>query len=1224
LTISLLCQRVRLSIFSRNAPNSVEMAWAISRNSRECNQEFLGYFQDPAKLDDTRTKLSVKGGGTSSMIGTCWGNLPARGKNGIASRRTKVNHLSYRDLLRCVAYTSAALVISPCLLAQTAIATSTVGGASHMLSLMQSANKDHLANWFSSNVSVIDGTTNAVTKAAEAGNHANNTIAAINLLPTYTSPPIVNILQVEPQGPTLYPALYRGVVQGNILYVTEQDNVNGNSNLVLIDISSAGAPTITSQTPGSGPGMNGIVVLGQYVYVSYYQSSVVQVFDASNPYSLASVGSITTSCGKITSSGLYGSLVVAGSYLYTPCPGGFIDVLSIANPTSPIEVGVITAQNLTNPTSLAVSGQTLFASEPSESDNDPPGVYYSAVCAYSLASGPIPTVPIACATVGHSPQNIAVQGTTVAASIGDDNQLDTIDFSNMASPAVYRAALDPNVCVHPFVENMVAFQGTTVFVGCSNSSHPSGPGYGVEVVDVTNIVAPTLLGTMFGSPGSSFAMIVPNGSYLYLGGYPGQDGNPSSTAGALYTVESGMGTNQDDVTFLPTNVSFANQAVGTASAAQSVTLSVSGPVALTIYGITIAGSNPGDFAQTNTCGSTVAAGANCTINVTFMPTAAGARSASLIVSDNASGSPQTLSLSGTGTTVQATSGVLFDAIGSSALYLETGQAAAQDLQTQISGTNYQCLWTGGSGALVATDPTTGQPENGQSWIAWSIDTADGGNSCANPGTSPKIYSYLQTDSVVGVRCLFNGCVITNNASGGATHNAIFATPCTPDGYTPNEEVCTLPASIAGFWGSGLVVNVAGTDIRPEDAYFATERALTPCGTPVVPGSQYLGLGYASPSSVQSEFSTSVLNIAKFSLPSSYTVYRLGAVPVVVAVNETDANGFANRAITNINSSVLAGFLDGTLSKTEDISGITTGSEGITVLIREPVSGTYNTMEYNVPNNMEIRTSQDVGESQQAAQVNCTGTMVQSNPMHIATIAGYRSRVIGTGEMLNALFGGSGIATPPNGAILGYAFWSTQNFKNAYSGSSPYNTNARYLTVDGVDPLLNSNGPYPGSAGPCVSGTCPAGTIPTPGNGGLGSVTLSNVADGSYPIWSFLRLVCKGSGTSAACTAANALTTAGQSFVTFGGATSIPDFVPISSATVVRSHFLPPGITVHCGIISNGTAVSDGGATEGINEPECGGDVDGVVLTIQGDMDYIIAYQAFANTSRHTGQTGLRR
>ena len=130
-----------------------------------------------------------------------------------------------------------------------------------------------------------------------------------------------------------------------------------------------------------------------------------------------------------------------------------------------------------------------------------------------------------------------------------------------AAFSVRLTTLRANVCGHPYVENMVAFQGDTLFAGCSNASYPPPPGYGVEVIDVTNITEPTLLGTMFGSSGNNFAMVVPNGEYLYLGGYPEQNGNPSSTAGALYTVETGTGTNQDDVTFLPANVSFANQAV---------------------------------------------------------------------------------------------------------------------------------------------------------------------------------------------------------------------------------------------------------------------------------------------------------------------------------------------------------------------------------------------------------------------------------------------------------------------------------------------------------------------------------------------------------------------------------------------------------------------------------------------------------------------------------------
>jgi hypothetical protein len=98
----------------------------------------------------------------------------------------------------------------------------------------------------------------------------------------------------------------------------------------------------------------------------------------------------------------------------------------------------------------------------------------------------------------------------------------------------------------------------------------------------------------------------------------------------------------------PASLTFGNQPLNISSAAQAVTLSNAGNAALTISGISVVGTNAGDFAQTNTCGSSVAAGANCTINVTFKPTATGTRTASLSIADNATGSPQTVGLTGTG------------------------------------------------------------------------------------------------------------------------------------------------------------------------------------------------------------------------------------------------------------------------------------------------------------------------------------------------------------------------------------------------------------------------------------------------------------------------------------------------------------------------------------------------------------------------------------------------
>src|SRR5437667_7712622 len=69
---------------------------------------------------------------------------------------------------------------------------------------------------------------------------------------------------------------------------------------------------------------------------------------------------------------------------------------------------------------------------------------------------------------------------------------------------------------------------------------------------------------------------------------------------------------------------------------------------LSIIGIGITGTNAGNFAQTHTCGTSLVAGASCSISVTFKPTALGTRTATLNISDNGGGSPQRVSLSGTG------------------------------------------------------------------------------------------------------------------------------------------------------------------------------------------------------------------------------------------------------------------------------------------------------------------------------------------------------------------------------------------------------------------------------------------------------------------------------------------------------------------------------------------------------------------------------------------------
>ena len=101
-----------------------------------------------------------------------------------------------------------------------------------------------------------------------------------------------------------------------------------------------------------------------------------------------------------------------------------------------------------------------------------------------------------------------------------------------------------------------------------------------------------------------------------------------------------------------TSLTFAGQNIGTMSSPQTVTLTNNGGMTLSIGSIGITGANAGDFSQTNICGTSLAAGTNCAINVSFTPTASGARTASVTITDNAGNiinSQQSISLTGTGT-----------------------------------------------------------------------------------------------------------------------------------------------------------------------------------------------------------------------------------------------------------------------------------------------------------------------------------------------------------------------------------------------------------------------------------------------------------------------------------------------------------------------------------------------------------------------------------------------
>jgi Abnormal spindle-like microcephaly-assoc'd, ASPM-SPD-2-Hydin len=106
------------------------------------------------------------------------------------------------------------------------------------------------------------------------------------------------------------------------------------------------------------------------------------------------------------------------------------------------------------------------------------------------------------------------------------------------------------------------------------------------------------------------------------------------------------GTGIAPVTLSATSISFGNVLIGVRQAAKPVTLTNNQNVPLTNISISISGSAA--YTQVNTCGTSIAANAQCTITVSFAPTGGGGQSGTVYIADSAANSPQTISLTGNG------------------------------------------------------------------------------------------------------------------------------------------------------------------------------------------------------------------------------------------------------------------------------------------------------------------------------------------------------------------------------------------------------------------------------------------------------------------------------------------------------------------------------------------------------------------------------------------------
>jgi phosphatidylserine/phosphatidylglycerophosphate/cardiolipin synthase-like enzyme len=297
-------------------------------------------------------------------------------------------------------------------------------------------------------------------------------------------------------------------------------------------------------------------------------------------------------------------------------------------------------------------------------------------------TGPL-SLTLPAALSGANPSNFSVFGTSCTATLAAGSSCTfALTFTPAAAGVTYGAVLTVTdnsgnvsgstqsvsltgagsaaapVALAVFTPASLTFAATTV----ANSAAP-------QTVTLSNPGTATLTGIAVAVSGVGFneisacsATLAPAASCtISVGFLPTAAGTAS---GMLSVADSATGSPQSVIlsgsavapqaSLSSTAISFPTTQIATTSAAQTVTLTNTGTAMLTGVTISLGGTNVSSFAETTTCGATLAAAGSCTISATFSPTAANNYSATISVASSASATPQAIALAGSGSTTAVT------------------------------------------------------------------------------------------------------------------------------------------------------------------------------------------------------------------------------------------------------------------------------------------------------------------------------------------------------------------------------------------------------------------------------------------------------------------------------------------------------------------------------------------------------------------------------------------
>jgi hypothetical protein len=315
-------------------------------------------------------------------------------------------------------------------------------------------------------------------------------------------------------------------------------------------------------------------------------------------------------------------LPACGTATLLPSSGVAFGNQGVGTTSSPQVVTLSNGQNV----ALNISTITFTGASPgdfAETNNCPSSVPAGELCTINvtftpLASGSRTATLSVSDDAGNSPQTLNVTGTgTVAVTLSTSS----INFGNVVIG--FSATASPVTLTN---NQSVALTGINIVVAAPFSQiNTCGSSIAAGATCKINVTfSPTTSGVK--SATVTITDSAPN--------------SPQSIAA--------KGTGILPVTFNPTSLNFGTQTVGVVSNPLTTTLTNHLKTALSVSAVNITGTNSGDFAQSNTCIPSVPAGGTCKISVTFDPSAAGTRTATLTITDNASNSPQSVKMMGKG------------------------------------------------------------------------------------------------------------------------------------------------------------------------------------------------------------------------------------------------------------------------------------------------------------------------------------------------------------------------------------------------------------------------------------------------------------------------------------------------------------------------------------------------------------------------------------------------